>query len=350
MSIETKPITSGGKAAPPPKIDNDLADLIQTQIMEATSQATERAFKYADMESRRLLANVKDQLSKMEAPEPVCLDVQVNDLKAKLSHSAHPLLGKVLATLKAGEPPFLAGPAGCGKTWLGAQAAEALSVPFYHVCLGMGVSEMSLYGRQHAQGFTEGPLTKSFRDGGVLLVDEIDNADPNAMVAIQHAVEGGKVTNLLTGEVMERNENFYVIACANTFGKGADMVYTGRNRLDGATLNRFFMFKLGYEKSIEKKVCPDEKLRKHLQKVRKNLEKAKATEIISTRTLRQAYRLKMAEIPEFEILESISMSWSDHLVKSSKVLEFASDPEPKKPAKAEKPEGYTGGGDDDLEF
>ena len=47
------------------------------------------------------------------------------------------------------------------------------------------------------------------------------------------------------------HENFYCIAAGNTYGTGADNVYTGRYQLDAASMDRFALISVDYDERIE---------------------------------------------------------------------------------------------------
>jgi cobaltochelatase CobS len=81
----------------------------------------------------------------------------------------------------------------------------------------------------------------------------VDAADGNVMVSINAALANGVLCNPVTGEVIERHPDCLIITAANTYGRGGDMVYVGRNALDGATLDRFCLSKLlvSYDTDLE---------------------------------------------------------------------------------------------------
>ena len=56
------------------------------------------------------------------------------------------------------------------------------------------------------------------------------------LLSITTALSNGYLYNPINGETVKQHEDFIMVGCANTCGKGADAVYTGRNRLDGAFL------------------------------------------------------------------------------------------------------------------
>ena len=89
--------------------------------------------------------------------------------------------------------------------------------------------------------------------GGVFMFDEIDASDPQALIVFNSAIANGYFDFPVKGRV-QLNENCRFIACANTKGQGASLTYVGRNQLDAATLDRFVMFRLEYDKNVEKKI------------------------------------------------------------------------------------------------
>jgi hypothetical protein len=70
---------------------------------------------------------------------------------------------------------FIAGPAGTGKTTLGIQVAEALSLQFGHISCTAGMSEAHLLGRMNAHGeYISARFVECYENGGVFLFDEVE--------------------------------------------------------------------------------------------------------------------------------------------------------------------------------
>jgi MoxR-like ATPase len=156
---------------------------------------------------------------------------------------------------------MLVGQAGTGKTTLAKHAAKALDRSFAFISLSAGVTETHIFGRMLPQSdgtwaYVESPFIRIYRNGGVFLFDEVDAADGNVMVSINAALANGVLCNPVTGEIIERHADCIIIAAANTYGRGGDMTYVGRNALDGATLDRFVLSKLnvGYDTELEKQI------------------------------------------------------------------------------------------------
>lgn len=159
----------------------------------------------------------------------------------------HRQLPEILAIAASNVPLWLWGAAGGGKTTIGAQVAKGLGLSFTCVSVDETMTVGKLIGFKNlATGeFVEGLLYRVFKEGGVLLLDEIDT-NATAMCALNAMLANGHYT-FGNGEYVARHENFRVLAGANTNGKGATAGYTARVRLDAATLDRFAVMELAYD-------------------------------------------------------------------------------------------------------
>ena len=90
----------------------------------------------------------------------------------------------------------------------------------------------------------------TLKNGGIFFLDEIDNSDPSALIVINSALANGYMA--FPHETIDRHKDFRIIAAANTWGKGADLQYVGRNALDGATLDRFDNIFFDYDTKLER--------------------------------------------------------------------------------------------------
>lgn len=258
--------------------------------------------------------NILDHVKAATQVKSVIAAIRINDGDVKkLKTAAHPSLIELISVIKAGLTPLLVGPAGCGKTYVAEQVSEALGLEFGHLCFSAGVSETWLYGRQTPNGFIEGDFSKLYRDGGVFLADEIDAADSNLLLSLNTALANGHMYNPISGQRIERHEKFVFIGGANTFGKGANAVYTGRNRLDGATLNRFTVIRVNYVKEVEAALCPNTDLREKLQSMRRDLSKRGASEIISYRDFEKASALHALNWSQEKIIDTLTAAWPEPL-------------------------------------
>ncbi len=232
---------------------------------------------------RRLLDGAELSVDESEVRRMVQAELanagSVQRFEVKLSdQTVHAIAGKphakfarALRLAAARRNILLVGPAGCGKTHLAAQVAEALGLPFASISCSAGMSEGQLLGRLVPTGeggrfeYLRSDFVKCYEEGGVFLFDEIDAADSNTLLVINAALANGHMAlpNRPEKPTAVKHPDFVCIAAANTFGTGADRQYVGRNQLDESTLDRFRIgqIELDYDFSIEAALCPDEALR-----------------------------------------------------------------------------------------
>lgn len=192
---------------------------------------------------------------------------------------------------------MMKGPAGSGKTTIAKSIGKALERKATVISCSAGMSEAQLFGRLLPLGaggafkYVESPFVKAYRTGGVILLDEVDGADSNLMLALNAAVDNGgieieaRAANELD-TLVTRHPETIILAGANTFGTGPDTVYVGRNALDGAFLNRFYPVEIGYDAAIEEQ-CGTPAVVARVQTIRLKAEQAKIRRIVSTRMILQ---------------------------------------------------------------
>lgn len=208
------------------------------------------------------------------------LEIKIPKMPAIKLDTAHHCLPDVLMAVVAGTSPFLVGPAGSGKTTLAEQIAKALGRKFYMAA--RVTSEYKLIGFTDANGRTvRTQFREAFENGGVFLFDEVDASDPDALTAFNAALANG-LGDFPDGMV-KRHKDFIAIAAGNTFGRGADRQYVGRNQLDAATLDRFQTFEVDYDEQLELTLAGNDDWCRWVQKVRKAIELEKIRHVVSPR-------------------------------------------------------------------
>lgn len=297
------------------ELDSNAAEVAQLaqEIASATAKATlEGSQKQVAEMLRKVEEHCKAMEEKYSKPRTVVLGVKLGDLPAKKTKLEPAkilpmLLGQAKIGQAGGNWPMLMGPTGCGKTVAAEQVAETMGLAFEHVNCSEGMSETWLWGRQTPTGFVPGGLWKCFKDGGVFLFDEADAANDNVWLSINTMLANGHAYNPICGEQATRHKDFIAIAAANTNGKGGTGAYSGRSRLDGATLNRFAMFSVDYNTDLEKSLCADKKLLEVLWTIRVKLQEKKSADVISTRDIKNASLQLQAGFSVQQILDCLAI-------------------------------------------
>src|ERR1017187_6802960 len=201
---------------------------------------------------------VDDKIKAARLPQP--LEIHLPDGQTfVMQDRTHRQFSDLMNLVQEGHGNImLVGPAGTGKTTLVKHVAKAMNRAFAFISLSAGVTETHIFGRMLPQSdgswaYVESPFIRIYRNGGVFLFDEVDAADGNVMVSVNAALANGMLCNPVTGEVIERHAEIIIFTAGNTYGRGGDMVYVGRNALDGATTDRFVLSKLfvSYDTDLE---------------------------------------------------------------------------------------------------
>lgn len=345
--ITSKPRRNGfvvGEEAGAPAVNTDnagdpaeAAKLMKEMAALAFNHALTGAQKQVDLiqsnsrkQAEDLVQFMKKQSELYAKPQNLVMHVRMGDLPTvRLRNRAAKILPKLLAQCKIGQAggnwPLMTGPTGCGKTVAAEQVAETLKLPFEHVNCSEGMSETWLWGRQTPMGFVPGGLWKCFKDGGVFLFDEADAANDNVWLSINTMLANGHAHNPICGESAKRHPDFIAIAAANTNGKGGTGAYSGRSRLDGATLNRFSMFEVSYDPELEKELCKDTVLLECLWSIRVKFQEKNSADVISTRDIKNAAYQKQAGFHLSEILGclKVRMDKANHPVMEEALTRYA---------------------------
>jgi len=220
--------------------------LLERAVMEVAKRVVP---EHIDTEQVRTI--IREEMASQDIHRIV---LNVHNVDRTLPDSHHFLLPKVSTILLAGCHLFMVGPAGSGKSTLAHQAAESLGLSFQALSLGPTTPTSKLFGYMNATGeYVSTPFRKAYEDGGVMLLDELDNGHPGLVAEINQALANGYCA--FADGMVKRHDDFRMVATGNTFGKGPDRMFVGRNILDAATLDRFVTIEVPIDEALERRLA-----------------------------------------------------------------------------------------------
>jgi hypothetical protein len=277
------------------------------------------------VESR--IAELEAKVAASAAPAgPSVVHVQINKAEPRPLSAArsHAMLGKLLTLAGVVSPVtnkrlniMMVGPAGTGKTMLANQVAESFGVPFGTINGSAGVTEGKLLGTMTPNLSTgemvyqPSELVKIWRDGGVYLLDEIDANDENVLLCLNNLIDATR-WQAPNGEWFDRSPNGYLIANANTYGLGANRIYSGRTQLDAAFLDRWLQVEIGYDLALDRSICANSEIVERIHAAREVLaSRPQIRRWLTMRGLLTADALVgQAAYTVPEALKAITQSWT----------------------------------------
>jgi MoxR-like ATPase len=136
-------------------------------------------------------------------------------------------------------PVWLEGVSGSGKTTIIQQVAEELNIPIYSMVLTRQTSLGAFAGIISAHGkYLTTNFRKAYEHGGIILLDEINAADPNLLLVLNSLRNGYFPFN--DGYMEPPHKDFRLAATSNP----NDNNYSQRDKLDKSTENRFVKIKI----------------------------------------------------------------------------------------------------------
>lgn len=260
---------------------------------------------------------VKDEaIRELTKQLPVKTVVVKDGIEVKMGDTiTHEQFEPLLKLVNNKVPVMLVGEAGTGKNHTAEQVATALELEFYFT--GSVTQEYKLTGFIDANGkYQETQFYKAFTKGGVFFLDEVDASTPEALIILNSALANGYF-DFPNGKEFA-HENFRVIAGANTNGKGADAIYVGRSRLDGASLDRFAVMEFNYDIKIENSMVGENVFIAEFGRTIRSIVKDKGiSHIVSPRAMKYANVMYEAGFP-WE--ETIKMTFLKGLSRDDKAM------------------------------
>ena len=189
---------------------------------------------------------------------------------------------KILDDLIWGNNVFLVGSAGTGKTTLAEKVSYSLfgrherdkkELPYITINCSQWTSPTEIKGGQTMIGYKEGALIEAWRDGKILILDEMPKLDPNTASLLNDALAKSASAQAVIfnglNEAIVKHPHFGCIATGNTTGKGFSKHYVGNSKQDASLIDRFSgcIYHVGFNEKLEKALIYPE-LVAHCQAIR----------------------------------------------------------------------------------
>jgi cobaltochelatase CobS len=242
---DNAPIPVPAPVSPPPQ-NIDLSAYAKRTYVDSEIALQNTAHKMAGEKITALHTRVES----LERNAPVVISLPNKPEPIKVNGLRHEKFEDMLRALQAGVHVMLVGHAGSGKTYAAEQAAHALGLKYHkqppvnyaHEILG-SINPVS-------DKLVRTPTRDASEFGGLLNLDEFDASSADAGLACNQVADSSSYIAFPDG-LIPKHRDFIIVCGTNTDGSGATMEYSGRARLDGATLNRFARIQWDYDPRLE---------------------------------------------------------------------------------------------------
>jgi len=147
---------------------------------------------------------------------------------------------------------LLIGPAGTGKTTAAVAFARMMNLDLYAQPLTVDAFGVTGFISPNGE-IIETEFSRAWKNGGVLLWDELSMSAKDAIGALNSALANGFIALPGVGNV-KAHPDFYFIAGDNS-DTGASALFSARELLDGATLDRFIRLDWPVDLKLEQNLC-----------------------------------------------------------------------------------------------
>jgi DNA replication protein DnaC len=256
------------------------------------------------------------------------------NIEMSKADSQIPDIYSIIDDVLAGNNVYLIGEAGTGKTYSAEVVAKLLSRKVLTINCSQYTAPTEIVGGQTIEGFKEGKLIKAWRDGDILILDEMPKLDPNTAGLFNDALAKSSKTRPLPMSKIssanpedpqfERNPNFACIATGNIYPNSPDTRrYVGNNQQDLSLLDRFSgsVYFVEFSKYQDQKSCRYDFLYKmlvgnyhdYMQKKRAGSPLPEATGL---RTIMESLDMKNYALVSYRTLISFRVAFEYELVRA----------------------------------
>jgi len=198
-------------------------------------------------------------------------------------------------------PVLLTGPAGTGKTTMAMHIAKSLDLEFFSMSMTKQTTVNAIIGFISINGtYIPSQFRQAFEHGGLFLLDEIDASDPNTILCL-NTIENGYVA--FPDKVVNKHKDFRLMATANPSTEQS--IYTGRSKLDRATIDRFFEVTIDVDRNLEISLASKDDV-DDITVARDIMESNGYTQTLSTRDLIRYSKIKKLGVYESPMQEIVN--------------------------------------------
>lgn len=231
-------------------------DKLKNQVGATVDKKLDTALSDMTKATEQAKEEIEQAIEEMKASTVVQIEVKMPDGTTVTVPGAHKQMGTLLRLVQARQNVYIVGPTGSGKTKAGEQVSEAVGLRFFPKSVGPTTTAFDMMGYMNAAGdFVPGIMYEPFVNGGLLLIDEMDSGNPTCQTSLGTAL-ANRYCSFPNG-VADRHPDSVFLASGNTFGKGADRMYVGRNQLDESTRNRFSFLIWDYDTALELRLAEE---------------------------------------------------------------------------------------------
>jgi cobaltochelatase CobS len=217
-----------------------------------TPQVREIIKDYLNVDKVKLSELDQSVLDEIKKNQEIVLNLPnfAKEIKVSKTTSQIPNFYEIIDDVLAGNNVYLIGEAGGGKTYTAEQIAKTLAIEYVTLNCSQYTSPLEILGGQSVEGFKEGKLIDCWKNGKILILDEMPKLDPNTAGLFNDALakstktkpnSESKINSANTEEPpIERSTNFAVIATGNIYpNEPPAPQYRGNNQQDLSLLDRF---------------------------------------------------------------------------------------------------------------
>lgn len=196
-----------------------------------------------------------------KAPEP---PKAVPEPRKDIGEITDPTMYRVAWYVENGYHVLLTGLAGVGKTYMIETLARIKGWNFYIITAPRMASDVA--GFVGPNGRVDVPVTVALQDpNGILLIDEIDRAQPDALIPLNSLLANGYM-NVPGIGLVYAYDKFRCVATANTSGMGGNADMVTAKKLDQSTRDRFMFVEVRWDRRVPEGIlarmgCPEKDAR-----------------------------------------------------------------------------------------